>query len=216
MYKCILFDMDGTLVDTYEGIFNAYAYALDKMGLEFGGRTFVDQAIGSPLLMVFKEYFSLSNENAQKAVEYYRDYYAEKGIKEAQLYKGMNETLQTLKKNGVLLGVATLKRETFAKEILKALNIATFFDVVYGIDEKDKLSKADLLEKCVATLNVSKKDTILVGDSHFDAQGAQKAGVDFMAVLYGYGFKEAHLDDYDSCRLISKSVSEISKKLLEL
>jgi len=214
MYSCVLFDMDGTLVDTYQGIYNAYEYALDKMEMEFGGSEFVDRAIGSPLLKVFKEHLSLASKDALKAVEYYRGYYAERGIKEACIYEGMRETLQALKNNNILLGVATLKRETFAKEILKDLNIEEFFDVIYGIDENDTLSKADLLEKCVKTLEVSKENTILVGDSNFDAEGAKKAGIDFMAVLYGYGFKEKNSLQNMGDALVAQDVSEIIEKLI--
>lgn len=194
MKKCVLFDMDGTLVNTYEGIYNSYKYALKKIGKEFQGNKFVGKVIGAPLLSVFKDVVSLNAEDAQTAVEYYRSYYAEKGIHQIEIYDEMKQTLKDLKRSGFLLGVATLKREDFAKDILCEIGIQEYFNVICGIDEGDKLTKAELVNKCLTILDVAKEDTVLVGDSEYDAEGAEMAKVDFLAVTYGFGFK-----DIDSC-----------------
>ena len=80
MYKCIVFDMDGTLVDSYEGIFNAYQWASERMGVEFGGATVVRQAIGSPLPYAFQQFWNMNSAQVPRAVAFYRDYYARKGM----------------------------------------------------------------------------------------------------------------------------------------
>lgn len=190
MYKNIIFDMDGTLVNTYEGIFNSYQYAITKMGLDFGGDEFVKKVIGTPLKKVFLEEIGLSEEAATEAVKIYRTYYQEKGKKEACLYNGMAEVLKALKERGCKICIATLKKEQFAKEIVEDMGIAEFFDVVYGIDEKDSYTKANLILKCIEYVKGEKKDSILIGDSEYDFLGAKEVGIDFMAVTYGFGFKE--------------------------
>lgn len=213
MYKCALFDMDGTLVNTYRGIFNSYKYAFDKIGIEFQGEKFVGKVIGAPLLSVFRETIGLSEEKAVQAVEYYRNYYSEYGKKESQIYEGVKESLVSLKEQGYFLGVATLKREIFAKEILSDLGIIQYFDVVCGIDEKDQLTKADLLNKCLSELKVDKNDTILIGDSEYDAEGAEQVGIDFMAVTYGFGFKSNESLRGNRIKLIAESGAELTLAL---
>lgn len=190
MYKNIIFDMDGTLVNTYEGIYNSYQYAVTKMGMHFGGHQFVKKVIGAPLKEVFLKEFCLSEEAATEAIKLYRRYYQEQGKKEVCLYDGMVELLKALKERGCNICVATLKKEQFAKEIVENMGIAVFFDVVYGIDEKDSYTKADLILKCIEHVKGEKKDSILIGDSEYDFFGAKEVGIDFLAVTYGFGFNE--------------------------
>lgn len=179
MYKCVLFDMDGTLVDTYQGIYNSYAYALERTNQKFEGEKLVGKVIGAPLLTVFREQVGLSEEN------------------------------------GCLLGVATLKREIFAKEILENLGVKNLFDVVYGIDEKDQLTKADIIEKCMEKLRTDRSETILIGDSEYDAEGADIMQIDFMAVTYGYGFKTIESAKKKEADLIGENGFEIAELILE-
>ena len=207
MYKCVIFDLDGTLANTYQGIYNAYEYAAKNMNISFTGDSLVKEAIGAPLLSVFKEKFFLNENDALTAVEFYRKYYAETGKLEATAYDGILQTLVSLKEEKYLLGVATLKRENFAKEILKELNLAKYFDVIYGMDENDQLTKANLLKKCILQLQVRKEDTLLVGDSIYDQIGANEAEIDFMAVTYGFGFCKQ--SDFHESKFVAKSASEI-------
>lgn len=213
MYKCVLFDMDGTLVNTYQGIFNSYQYAFDKMNLPFERDKFVGSVIGAPLLSVFQDTLGLSKEDSLKAVSYYRDYYSLQGKLEAKVYNGMQELLSFFKQNNILLGVATLKRETFALEILENLNLLHFFDVVYGIDDNDQRTKAELLQLCMESLHVPPSDSILVGDSEYDLLGAQEAGIDFLAVLYGFGFKNISSNSHDVDFKLAKTVEEIKENI---
>lgn len=188
-YSCIIFDLDGTLANTYPGIYNSYHYACERMGMESPTNTIVGEAIGAPLLEVFEQRFHLDKEDALIAVEHYRKYYASNGIYEANAYDGMADTLDYLKRNGYLLGVATLKKEEFAVKILEELNLAKYFDVIVGMNSGDNLTKAQMLDKVSMMLNVDKSTAILVGDSSYDAVGAAEAEMDFIAVTYGFGFK---------------------------
>lgn len=208
-YNCVLFDMDGTLVNTYQGIYNSYKYAFEKLQLSFPGEKLVGKVIGAPLFSVFKDVLNFSEEKASKATEYYRQYYSENGRKEVSVYEGMEDTLKELKKSGCILGVATLKREDFAIEILNDLNLSKYFDIVCGIDKNDKLTKAQLIERCICLNQGTKEQTILVGDSEYDAEGAKEARVDFCAVLYGFGFNEAKSLKNKQISMIAENPSEI-------
>ncbi len=190
MYHCILFDMDGTLVNSYEGIFQSYEYTFRELGLPFAGERFVQYAIGRTLPFVFQTLCGMEPEQSQHAIKIYRDYYARKGQYRTQAYEGMEQTLRTLKKSGKFLGVATLKKEEFAREILTRLGLATLFDCICGMDENDSLSKAQLADRCRLLSQAPKEGTILVGDTLSDAEGAQKAGISFLAVTYGFGLSQ--------------------------
>lgn len=89
-----------------------------------------------------------------------------------------------------MLGTATLKKEDFAREILRAQELLGLFDVVCGMDGGDTRSKADLIRRCLSALNVRAEEAVLVGDSEFDAGGAAEAGIAFLPVTYGFGYRE--------------------------
>lgn len=215
MYKCVLFDMDGTLVNSYEGIFNSYQYTMGKMGNNFEGHEFVRNAIGAPLLFVFEKLCEMDKEKALQAVDYYRSYYAKKGKYQVKAYDGIKETLEKLKKSGYIIGTATLKNETFAKEILEELELLSYFDIVCGMDKDNRLTKADIIRLCMKHANTSHNETILVGDSEFDAIGAKEAGIDFLAVTYGFGFKDQKsLKDYN-VKMVAENAYDIAKLLCE-
>lgn len=188
-YKAVIFDMDGTLVNTYRGIFNSYTYAAKKMGLALPDDVLVGAAIGAPLSDVFASKFGLDQESVRTAVEYYRSYYAESGFREIVMYDGIKELLLYLKDNGYKTAIATLKREDFAVAIVKDLGLESFFDVLYGIDDKDKLTKSDIINQCLDKLGLEPNEAFYVGDSFYDAVGSAQSGLDFVSVTYGFGFR---------------------------
>lgn len=94
---------------------------------------------------------------AEQAAACYRTYYANQGKHQVRVYDGMEETLRRLKEAGCFLGVATLKNETFAKEMLDALGILSYFDIVCGMDASDRLTKADLIRRCMQAAKIRKK-----------------------------------------------------------
>ena len=213
MYKCVIFDMDGTLVDSYEGIFNAYRWTMEQMRLPFTGDRLVRKAIGAPLPYVFERLCGMENEQVQQAVGYYRAYYGDKGKQECRVYEGMEETLKELKKAGCFLGVATLKKEGFAKEILETCGLLPYFDAVCGMDDADRLTKAELIERCRQAAGTSREETVLVGDSEFDALGAEQAGVAFLAVTYGFGFREPGSLETHCVLMRAENAREIAEKV---
>lgn len=190
MYKCVVFDMDGTLVDTFEGIDKAYRRAFAQLNKDYPGEAFVRRAIGAPLPQVFEKSYGMSAKETAAAVQAYRMYYHKAGKYEAAVYKGMEEALRTLKAAGLSLGVATLKNGAFARDMLRRFSLFSYFDAIHGMDGKDTLTKAGLIRRCMQDIGAAETETILVGDSPYDAEGAKAAGVDFLAVTYGFGFSD--------------------------
>lgn len=203
-YALILFDLDGTLVDTSEGIINCHKRAHIFSNKPVPPDDALFNVIGGPLLKTYTDVFSFSEDEAVKAVEEYRREYKEKGVYECRVYDGIKETLSVLKSKGYKLGVATLKAEYLANILLKHVGIADFFDTIRGVDTKDTLTKSDLINICISVLGADKNTTLLVGDSIHDYRGAKKAGVGIVAATYGFGFKNKETDNLDLVSIIAE------------
>lgn len=208
-FKLIIFDLDGTLVDTSEGIFDCYNFALKKMGV--AEPYDLNGVIGGPLVKTFKNHFGLEEKQAKLATNIYRKHYAEVGIDKSKLYDGIYECLLSLKNAGYKLAVATLKAEKLAIPLLTNLGIAQFFDIIHGVDSDDKLTKSDLINICLTELKVEKREAILVGDSIHDKNGADLSNIDFLPVTYGFGFDKNFDFSKINCFTIANSTQEISK-----
>ncbi len=208
-YKAVIFDFDGTLANTYEGIFNSYTYAAQQLGLEKPTVELVDGAIGASPLEVFLTRFGLSEEKAMEATQIYRSRYKREGIFEVKLYDGMQQVLEFLNSQDIKIGIATLKLQQFASIMLDHLNIKDLFSDVSGADANDTLTKADIILQSLQNMGIDPSDAVLIGDSKYDAIGAEKAGVDFIAVTYGFGFKT--LKDVSVYKTVAKvkSVAEL-------
>ncbi|MGN0509461.1 MAG: HAD hydrolase-like protein, partial [Ruminococcus sp.] len=126
----------------------------------------------------------------EKAIATYRSIYQSEGIKMFCAYDGIEELLKNLKENGYLLAVATLKAESYAKQMLESAGFAKYFDVIHGWDGTDSCTKAYIITKVIFTLNMISSEAILVGDSEYDAYGADAADVDFLGVSYGFGIRK--------------------------
>lgn len=188
MYKLVIFDMDGTLADTSPGILNSHRHAHIAMGQSVPTTEVLSTVIGGPLLQTYIDRFGFSEDDARTAVDEYRRYYSKNGIREASLYPGMKETLYQLSSSGVKVALATLKAENFAKIMLDDMGVLPFFDVIYGMDNQDTRTKAQLIEMCLETTGISREESLMVGDSIHDLQGAQSCCVPFLGVSYGFGF----------------------------
>lgn len=191
-YSTVFFDLDGTLVDSGEGVRNSVEYALKKFGIEVENKDSLSCFIGPPLTVSFKTFYGFDDENADRGVAYYREYYKDKGIFEGYVYDGIEETLKRLKDAGKRVMVATSKPEEYAKRVLEKFGIAKYFDFIAGatMDEKTRANKIEIMQYAFDSCGVSPSDTIMVGDRLFDIEGAKHFGMECIAVLYGYGSKE--------------------------
>lgn len=157
MYQTILFDLDGTLTDSGQGILNSVAYALEKMGIEEPDIANLNRFIGPPLYESFSRFYQLSPEDTQSAVDAFRVYFKEKGMFENQLYPGIIPLLEELRTAGKTLVIATSKPEIFAKQILEHFGIAHYFDVIAGASlDSSRISKADVIGYAINHHSISK------------------------------------------------------------
>lgn len=190
-YRTIIFDLDGTLADTSEGIYNCIRYAQKMMSLPPITDAQMRSHIGPPMQESYERNFHLTGAELERAIGFHKEYALSKGLYEAAVYEGIPQLLSQLKQSGYKLAVATLKYEETAKKMLSFLQVADFFAVICGALADVKLTKAQLLEKCVNLCDGSKDSSLLIGDSSYDALGAQEAGIDFLGVTYGFGFQTA-------------------------
>lgn len=192
MYKNILFDLDGTLTDPGVGITNSVAYALKKYGITVEDKKELYKFIGPPLKTSFQEFYGFSEDDSALAVEYYREYFKEKGIYENRVYDGIRELLSSLKSDGRTLILATSKPEQFALRILEHFDIKHFFCLVAGATMDGLRSeKADVIRYALEQSNVEDvSSTVMIGDRKHDVIGAFANGIDAIGVLFGYGSKK--------------------------
>ena len=193
MYKAILFDLDGTLTESGEGITKCVQYALEKLGKPESDLKKLEVFIGPPLMEQFMKYAGLDEETARRAVEYYRERYSTTGIFENRPYPGVEEMLQELKRKKYLLAVASSKPEYFVKQILDYFRLTEYFDEIVGSElNGSRTNKTEVIEETLRRLGLDKhrEQVIMVGDKEHDVLGARAAGLECVAVSYGYGTEE--------------------------
>lgn len=187
-YNTIIFDLDGTLVDTSEGIINCYNNTAKEYNKNIISRENFIGIIGCPLYVGFTKNYNMTDEEAKEAVIKYRNLYNELGIYESKPYDEILDLLKKLKQNGYNVAVATLKLEKFAKLMLKNHGLDEYIDVIYGPTETFEYKKSDLLNMVIKEFEISKSEAVLIGDSFYDSEGAKEAGIDFIGVTYGLGY----------------------------
>ena len=190
--KTVLFDLDGTLTDPGEGITKSVQYALKKFGVEVADRTALYPFIGPPLDASFQKYYGFSPEKAQKAIEYYREYFKPTGIFENVVYDGVPEMLDSLKNAGLALAIATSKPEPFAVQIAEHFGLSKYFCHIVGSNlDGTRVKKAEVIHHALRLMQVHDLETaVMVGDREHDIIGAKSEGLRSIGVLYGYGSRE--------------------------
>lgn len=192
MYDVILFDLDGTLTDSGLGITNSVAYSLKKYGIEVADRTELYKFIGPPLKESFEKYYDFSAEESRKAVEYYREYYTDKGMFENKVYEGIEELLKEIRKAGKMAIVATSKPEIFARKILEHFKLAEYFNYIVGANmDETRTKKDEVISYVLKSCDIPDESKVLmIGDREHDILGAKRNGLDSLGVLFGFGNRE--------------------------
>lgn len=212
-YSLILFDLDGTLTDPWEGITASVLYALNKMNIEEPDRHKLTAFIGPPLVESFEEFYGLDPEQAWLAVEYYREYFAEQGMYQNRVYSGIPQLLQDLHSHGATLGVATSKPTFFSEQILRHFHLDTYFARVIGSNmDGSRVAKGDIIRVALEQIGSSPSTALMVGDRKHDIEGARQNHMDSLAVAYGYGSREELAAAQPS--YLAASVAELHRLLM--
>jgi len=227
--KIIIFDLDGTLTDPKEGIINSFKYALEKYGLEGHRKDALEKLIGPPLHQAFQEYLSIDEKEAFILVEYFREYFRERGIYENRLYSGVPEMLDQLLQHGYLLALATSKAEVFARRVLEYFQLKPYFKEVAGSNlDGSRSAKGEIIAEILSRDSIKQEvhleeaylhnnyttGAIMVGDRKYDVWGARQNKLPSVGVTYGYGGK-TELQEAGATHLVD-SVEELKSFLYYL
>ena len=185
--RAVLFDFDGTVFDTVEGITKSIQYALEKHGTEATLEELRCFA-GPPLVDKFMEVYGVSQEEAEELVTDFRERYKPIGIYESSPFPGIGTLLAKLREDGYKLAVSTSKPTPMAELLLKRSDLYEYFDVVIGsgpggINNEPKWKIVqDAMHRCGADT----KHAVLIGDTKYDVEGAKKCGIPCIGVRWGY------------------------------
>lgn len=208
----VLFDLDGTLTDPFEGISNSVVRAVERMKLPALTLKQRRGFIGPPLHDSFAA-LGLDAAGVAEAVGYYREYFSDSGIYENRLYDGIPEALEQFASRGVTLAVATSKPTTFAERILVHFELASFFSVVSGSAlDGTRRHKRGIIDFALATLAVAPAQAVMVGDRAQDIVGAAGCGVRSVGVRWGYA-EPGELEEAGAGRIVA-SPAELAPAIL--
>lgn len=185
-YSVVLFDLDGTIIDSAPGVFASYRYALQPLGIPFCNDTAL---LGPPLREGFARY--VQPQEIEAAVRRYREVYEKTELFNAAVYNGIPQLLQRLRFAGCRLAVATSKPQVFAQRILQRFGLDEYFDFIGGASmSAQRDTKQAVLEYVFSQPGFDKAQAVLIGDRFHDMEGAAAVGIPALGVLYGYGSRQ--------------------------
>lgn len=215
MIKNVIFDLDGTLLDTREGIIESVKFAAKELGYEELPRETLLKFVGPPIQQSLMMFYGCDMETAQRGANIFRDYYKTTALLKAEPYEGIFDLCEKLKANGVRMAVATYKREDYALTLLRHFGFHKYCNPMHGADNNNVLKKADIVRICQEEMGATKENSVLIGDTEHDAKGAEQAETPFIAVTYGFGYKSSDdVKDYPSIG-VARTPLEIADIILE-
>lgn len=189
-YKAAIFDVDGTLLDTTDGILASVRYMIAEAGLPELDRKTLLTFIGPPIQDSLVRVYQVSKERAQELATIFRNRYKDYELLKAVAYDGIYDVMDELRNRGIAIAVATYKRQDYAEMILKHFHFDQYSDILYGADHENKLKKQDIIKLCMKDMGITDpSEVVMIGDSSHDAKGAQELGMDFIGVTYGFEFR---------------------------
>lgn len=190
-FKSVIFDFDGTICKTGEGIIKSAKYALEAFGYDVPeDDSELEFFIGPPLLVTFQERFGADPQMALELVKKYRERYTNQGVYESELYEDIRGLLEALKNDGIKIGIASSKPQKYIETLLEKFGVIKYFDAICGVSfTADCETKASIITRCLAELNTPPDSAIMVGDKNYDIAGAKANNLLSVGVLWGYGNK---------------------------
>ncbi|MDD6039116.1 MAG: HAD hydrolase-like protein [bacterium] len=194
--KKVIFDLDGTLINSQEGVTKSVQHALRSIGIDEPDLDSLRCFIGPPLSRMFKEKYNFSDEVIGSLIPIYRQRYETVGVHECELYPGVEEVLKSLHDKGYILTLGSSKPEVFCTDILQYFHIDQYFTHIVGATlGPERQTKIQVLEEAFCRMNVKdKSEVILIGDTKYDVEGANAAGIDCVGITYGFGTREELLE----------------------
>ena len=190
MDHILLFDLDGTLTDSREGIVESVRYALRKLGRPIPGEDTLLRFIGPPLEDSFQRYCGLTEAGAEEAVHLYRERYNPIGVYENLPAPGLADYCRKWKAEGCRLGLASSKPEHLCEKVCERFGFAESLEVIAGSQPGAGMSKADVIRSCMARMGLTEAEkarVLMVGDRKFDVEGAAECGLPCVGVeFFGY------------------------------
>jgi len=210
-FEHIFFDFDGTIMNTSEGVFAGFDKVREYFNIELEDKSIYNTMIGPPLYESFDRVFNLKGSDLEKGIEIYHDYYTPIGVYKCKLYDDVVPLIKTLKAAGKKIYVATSKPEVYAHQLLQKFGIDQLFDYVGGTDmEGVRRDKIDVIRYVMDknNLNEVKNSCLMLGDTHYDIDGAKLAGLKSMGILWGFG-SEASLRE-SGADFIAKDAAQVA------
>ena len=210
--KYLIFDMDGTLIDSGEGVLASLANAIESYNISYDKKR-LPEMIGPPFGVGLKNIFNIDVNKYPGIIARYRDTYRATGWNKYKVYDGIIDVIKELKKRGYKTILGTSKPIEFAEKILKQMDCLKYFDFIgAAASDTERATKEEVLEWVIKECGISneKDQAIMIGDRMYDILGARAVGIETIGVLWGYGGKE-ELKKYGA-----KQIIKSPKDLLEI
>ncbi|HKJ44139.1 MAG TPA: HAD hydrolase-like protein [Sunxiuqinia sp.] len=190
-FSHIIFDLDGTIINSKLGLENSLNYMLRQMSIDLNGSAVIDQLIGPPIQDGLKEVLGFDNRQVELGVKLFREYYSQRGLFEGELYPGIAELLEELQNKGRQLYLATSKRDQFVGTVIKHFELDRYLTDFQGAGDGGEHTKAELITKLMDRNRlVPSSEVVMIGDTRFDIVGGQANEISTIAVGYGFGNSE--------------------------
>ena len=211
----VFWDLDGTLMDTSEGVIDSYEKSARDMGYEPPSRALLKSCIGPPIEWGVEHVIGVAHEEVKEAISRYTAYYQSEGAMTAEEYEGTSHCLAALRDAGVRQYMATMKPMEEARIIRSYHSLGKYIDGIYAVDLQNPISdKAVMLRQALQELGAASGACIMIGDRDTDIRAGKALGMKTAAVFYGFGAREeleaAHADFY------AESPRDLEERLLSL
>lgn len=212
--KACFFDLDGTLTDARDGLHASFRAALAALGVRSPGDLELDRFLGTPLPEMFRDLRpGISQHEIERGIDAFRVAYEGGGIQLNRIYPGVKEMLQALRRKEIPVWIVTSKPQFYAEEVIENLGLSGLVAGVVGagLDEKD--TKRELVHRALLQADLPSSDVVMVGDRHYDVEGALQNGVTPVGALWGYGSMEELSSA--GCKKFAKSASEFHRQFVD-
>lgn len=191
MERYIVWDVDGTIVDTRRAIAQSYLHALSCVGVDEDDGTCIYPFVGRRSTLIFSERHCLAGDALDHAIREYAHYFETEGLALCTLYPGMGELLHDLQRAGACMTVASARSRRQLDMLFRRLDIADLFGCVCATETDHKAAdKPQLVKNCIQYMGVRPADCVMVGDRIYDIRGGQIAGTRSIGVTFGFGTRE--------------------------